>query len=222
MNKSSIKKHYPPLRVIRELLQMSRAKFGEHFGLTDRYIESIEYGEQDPSDSLIAEVSLQLGIEPNSLRQKCGCPRSLITGNKIRVKITDPGPNPGEPVERVVALKEFPSWRKASDKYEQLAVLMSLWQEVICQEVKHDRIGEALNRKLNFLTEAARESGQYYSVTMQLDRWIEYTVDTFQLRKRINELRANQTGDDAEWPTFFGMMKDYFNPSRRRRKPKAT
>lgn len=224
MKKSSTIKNYPPLRVIRELLELSRAKFGELFGCTERYIEAVEYGEQPATESLIVEVSLHFGIEPDSLRRNRGCPRSLITGNKIRVTFIDPGTNSGEPIERIVSLNEFPSWRNASDEYERLAVKMALWQQyVICYERNHERIGEVLTRKMSLLLHAAAELDRYYSVTLNLDRWIEYTADTYQLRKRINELRLRmaRAGENAEWPPFFEMLKDSFNlspPKRRRRK----
>jgi hypothetical protein len=224
MHKSKHKithRHAHPLRVIRVLSGKLRPQFAADFGISQRYLEAIEYGEKELPDILASEISLYYGLVPESLKGKRRFPRSLIDTKEISFAVDMSGSDPGTPpLEVAVPLDEFCANVGANDKHERLSLLMRVWQKYVIR-INPDRIENALSLKLGLLLRASQE--RYLSVAMQLSLWIDYAVKAYGLEKRIKELRAVQTGEDSEWPTFWDTLKDSFRrtsqpQSRRRQK----
>jgi transcriptional regulator with XRE-family HTH domain len=112
-----------------------------------------------------------------------------------------------------------PAWRrklprrKVSNQRERLRIQIRFWQLIILPGLKQAqrRVLDVLNNKLGLLTEAAESEDKFYSVAMQLSRWIDDVVRrNRQLRWRIKVIRNSRSGDAAQWPTFMETLSESF------------
>lgn len=208
------------MKIIRVLLNRSRQQFATDLGISARYVEAIESGDRKLTDTLIAEIMVRFGIDPESLKGKHCFPRSVLGPKKITVRCDDRyGATPDNPVEVTIPLDKFFADNKAKDKYAQLRVLMALWQQyAIHWQINHEGIEELFTLKLTLLLHAAAESNCYYSLAMRLDLVIDHLREVFQLQKGTNDhlpeaLRLGKwTTDFHEWPSFFDALKNSFRP----------
>ena len=228
-----------PLKVVRLLLDKSRAKFGELFGISDSYVERIEYRTLPLTNELADEIGLRYGLDAESLKGPRGFPRSLIDGEKFQFSFGDP--DLVEPAStasdaeirkamvkaidsNLAVNEEFERLLKVRDKYERLQLSMLFWQKYVLHgKCIPEPIENVLSNKLGLLFEAAKEKEKFYPVAMRLSRWIDDAVGDFRLRNRINELCARRTGDAAQWPAFIDTLgatvwRSQSSPRRRRRK----
>jgi transcriptional regulator with XRE-family HTH domain len=177
-----------PLRTLREALGKTQVQFAQQIGLATTTLQKIELGERSLTDEVADSLVAGFGVLPSSIRSPKGRLRHQLE-NKDHQNLTD----------------NIRDWQTRTELLERFVL---------------DYVEDRLFPKIEVVFEAARRkkaaSGPFRSprglaVALQLNRWIEDAIKSFDLRRTVDEVLQEraQSGKPVAWDSeLILMMRD--------------
>jgi len=150
-----------PVEMIRQSLEMSRARFAKLLGVSESRIESIEYGSRGLGDDLADAMMFRFGVRAESLKvnrkaSRWSKPKSVIGGKSL-----------------------------STSRLMKNCILEWEWFAGLLDQKAVEIFDLHLVHRLRELIKAATQKNVGLMVSFSLDKWVHQTVDDFGLRFQI-------------------------------------